>query len=71
VLGFLSYGLSLSLFILALRHLATARTAAYFSTAPFTGALIAVPLLQERRRGPHKKIGKPTAGDLATYQGTT
>lgn len=47
VLGFLSYGWSLSLFILALRHLGTARTGAYFSTAPFAGALIAVPLLRE------------------------
>ena len=47
VLGFFSYGLSLALFVLALRHLGTARTGAYFSTAPFVGALIAVPLLSE------------------------
>ena len=46
-LGFVSYGLSLVLFVLALRHLGTARTGAYFSTAPFVGALIAVPLLSE------------------------
>jgi drug/metabolite transporter (DMT)-like permease len=46
-LGFFSYGLSLVLFVLALRHLGTARTGAYFSTAPFVGALIAVPLLGE------------------------
>ena len=45
--GFFSYGLSLVLFVLALRHLGTARTGAYFSTAPFAGALIAIPLLGE------------------------
>ena len=46
-LGFVSYGLSLVLFVVALRGLGTARTGAYFSTAPFIGALIAVPLLGE------------------------
>lgn len=45
--GFLSYGLSLVLFIVALRHLGTARTGAYFSTAPFVGALLAILLLGE------------------------
>ena len=30
------------LFVIALRHLGTARTGAYFSTAPFAGTLIAV-----------------------------
>lgn len=38
VLGLLSYGISLTCFVLALRHLGTARTGAYFSTAPFVGA---------------------------------
>lgn len=47
VLGFLSYGVSLVLFVVALRHLGTARTGAYFSTAPFAGALLALPLLGE------------------------
>jgi drug/metabolite transporter (DMT)-like permease len=46
-LGFFSYGLSLVLFVVALRHLGTARTGAYFSTAPFAGALLAIPLLGE------------------------
>lgn len=45
--GFLSYGLSLVLFVVALRHLGTARTGAYFSTAPLVGALLAIPLLNE------------------------
>jgi drug/metabolite transporter (DMT)-like permease len=49
--GFLSYGASLALFIVALRHVGTARTGAYFSTAPFAGALIAVPLLDEPLSG--------------------
>ena len=47
-LGFLSYGVSLVLFVRALRDLGTARTAAYFSTAPFAGAVLAVVLLGER-----------------------
>ena len=41
-IGFLGYGVSLTLFVLALRDLGTARTGAYFSTAPFAGALIAL-----------------------------
>lgn len=40
-LGFVSYGLGLVLFIVALRHLGTARTGAYYGTAPFLGALAA------------------------------
>jgi len=47
VVGFFSYGVSLALFVLALRHLGTARTAAYFSTAPFFGAVVAVTALNE------------------------
>lgn len=46
-IGFMSYGVSLVLFVIALRHLGTARTGAYFSTAPFAGALLALPLLGE------------------------
>ena len=42
VVGFLAYGVSLALFVVALRHLGTARTGAYFSVAPFFGALLAV-----------------------------
>lgn len=41
-LGFLSYGLSLVLFVVGLRHLGTARTGAYFSVAPLFGALLAL-----------------------------
>src|SRR3546814_7213856 len=38
VVGFFGYGVSLVLFVLALRYLGTARTGAYFSMAPFIGA---------------------------------
>lgn len=47
LIGFLGYGLSLALFVLALRLLGTARTGAYFSAAPFIGAAIALGIFQE------------------------
>ena len=47
LVGFLGYGVSLVPFVVALRHLGTARTGAYFSTAPFIGAIAAIPLLDE------------------------
>jgi drug/metabolite transporter (DMT)-like permease len=40
--GLLGYGISLVLFVLALRGVGSARTGAYFSTAPFIGAAIAI-----------------------------
>ena len=42
VVGFFGYGVSLTLFVLALRHIGTARTGAYFSVAPFVGAVISI-----------------------------
>jgi drug/metabolite transporter (DMT)-like permease len=45
--GFLGYGVSLALFVLGLRHLGAARTGAYFSLAPFIGAVLALVLLDE------------------------
>ncbi|MES2126170.1 MAG: DMT family transporter [Pseudomonadota bacterium] len=42
LVGFGGYGLSLVLFVLALRHLGTARTGAYFSAAPFVGAALSL-----------------------------
>jgi len=48
LLGFLSYGVSLTLFVLALRHMGTARTGAYFSTAPFVGALLSLLIFRDR-----------------------
>ena len=47
VLGFVGIGISLVMFMLGLRHLGTARTGAYFSLAPFIGALLAVLILGE------------------------
>lgn len=47
LVGFFGYGVSLVMFVLALRHLGTARSGAYFSTAPFIGALLAVAMFGE------------------------
>lgn len=47
LLGFAGYGVSLVLFVLALRGLGSARTGAYFSTAPFIGAAIAIVVFGE------------------------
>lgn len=47
IVGFFGIGLSLALFVLALRDLGTARTGAYFSTAPFLGTVAAVLFLHE------------------------
>ena len=46
-LGSVSYGLSISLFIWALRDLGAARTSALFSSAPFIGSLLSFWLLRE------------------------
>ncbi len=45
--GFFGYGVSLVLFVMSLQRLGTARTGAYFSTAPFIGALAAIALLSD------------------------
>lgn len=47
LVGFFGIGVSLVLFVLALRHLGAARTGAYFSLAPFIGALVATGALGE------------------------
>ncbi len=47
-LGFVSYGVSLLLDTYALRLLGAAREAAFFATAPFIGAVLAIPILGER-----------------------
>lgn len=48
VVGFFGYGVSLTLFVLALRHIGTARTGAYFSIAPFVGAAISILFLEDK-----------------------
>jgi drug/metabolite transporter (DMT)-like permease len=47
LVGFAGYGVSLVFFVLALRHIGTARTGAYFSLAPFIGAAASVFFLRE------------------------
>ncbi|WP_082509897.1 MULTISPECIES: DMT family transporter [unclassified Rhizobium] len=47
ITGFLGVGISLVMFMLALRHLGAARTGAYFSLAPFIGAVLALLLFRE------------------------
>jgi drug/metabolite transporter (DMT)-like permease len=51
ILGLLGYGVSLVLFILALRDLGAARTGAYFSVAPFFGAALALLLGEQAAPG--------------------
>jgi drug/metabolite transporter (DMT)-like permease len=45
--GMFGYGVSLVLFVYALRHLGSARTGAYFGIGPFVGALVSVILLKD------------------------
>jgi drug/metabolite transporter (DMT)-like permease len=47
VVGYFGIGVSLVMFILALRHLGTARTGAYYAFAPFIGALLGIVILHE------------------------
>jgi len=47
LVGLLGVGVSLVMFILALRHLGSARTGAYYSLAPFIGAILAIVFLGE------------------------
>ena len=51
VIGALSYGASLVLFIQALREIGSARTSTWFASGPFIGALLSVILLGERPPG--------------------
>jgi len=58
-IGFIGYGLSLALYVRALRDLGAARASAYFSTAPFLGALVAIVAL-----GEHLTLALFAAGTL-------
>jgi hypothetical protein len=51
LVGLLGYGVSLALFVVALRQLGTARTSAYFATAPFIGAAASFALLADSPDG--------------------
>lgn len=46
-LGFFSYGVSIVLFVLAMRNLGSARTSAVFGTSPFIGAILSFILLSD------------------------
>ena len=51
LLGFICYGLSIVLFILALRNLGVARTSTFFGIAPFVGMLISIAIFKNIPRG--------------------
>ena len=51
--GFLCYGVSIVFDVYALRYVGAAREAALFATAPFLGAVAAVPILGERLTRTH------------------
>jgi drug/metabolite transporter (DMT)-like permease len=51
LIGALSYGLSLVLFVEALRKIGAARTSTFFASGPFAGTLLSVALLGERPPG--------------------
>ena len=48
LLGFVAYGLSIKLYILAQKDLGAAKTSAYYSMAPFLGVTFSMLLLQEK-----------------------
>jgi len=48
VLGLFGYGISLILFVIALRELGVARASAYYASAPFIGVAVAFVVLGER-----------------------
>ncbi len=57
LIGLFGYGVSLVLFVLALREIGAARTGAYFSTAPFLGAALSLVLLREPWSGAQLAAG--------------
>ena len=48
ILGFLSYGISVCLYIYAQRYLGAAKTGALYAIAPFAGVFFSVLMLNER-----------------------
>jgi drug/metabolite transporter (DMT)-like permease len=67
LVGFASYGASLALFVVGLRELGTARTGAYFSVAPFFGAVLAIVLLGEAVTAPLLAAGVLMAIGVALH----
>jgi len=64
-IGGLSYGASIALHLRAMRTLGAARQAALFATAPFIGALLAVPIAGERLGIAEITTGVLMAGGVA------
>jgi len=52
-IGALSYGLSLVLFVEALRRIGSARTSTFFAVGPFIGTLLSIVMLGERPPAPY------------------
>ena len=50
-LGFVSYGLSIFLYVRAQKNLGAAKTSAYYAVAPFIGAALSFVFLHERLTG--------------------
>jgi Permeases of the drug/metabolite transporter (DMT) superfamily len=48
LLGSISYGISIQLFIVAMRSMGAARTSTLFGTAPFVGVILSLVLLREK-----------------------
>jgi drug/metabolite transporter (DMT)-like permease len=67
LVGFASYGASLALFVVGLRELGAARTGAYFSVAPFFGALLAIALLGDPVTAPLMAAGALMAMGVALH----
>ncbi|MDB5871783.1 MAG: EamA family transporter [Ramlibacter sp.] len=67
LVGFASYGASLALFVVGLRELGTARTGAYFSVAPFFGAVLAIGVLGEPLTVPLALAGAFMAAGVALH----
>ena len=67
LVGFASYGASLALFVVGLRELGTARTGAYFSVAPFFGALLAIVVLGDAVSAPLVVAGALMALGVALH----
>src|SRR5438105_7054487 len=67
LVGFASYGASLALFVIGLRELGTARTGAYFSVAPFFGAVLAIAMLGEPVTGALLAAGALMAVGVALH----
>lgn len=65
VTGFLGYGVSIVLHMLAIRELGAARQGTLFASAPFAGALAAIPILGERLSALQAAAGALMAAGVA------